>query len=487
MNNELHLLYSTDQVRELDRIAIEERHISGLTLMKRAAEACVTALIETWPEPGPIAVLCGSGNNGGDGFIIAGLLRAKGLDVRLCLIGSEPSPGCDAARALEYAQGSEVSLVSLDESLQGVDLIVDALLGTGASGEVRPHFAEAIQAANQASAQILSVDLPSGLSADTGSGLGECIRADLTVTFIGRKLGLYTCDGPEYAGEIRFADLDVPVDIFEQVPAVAGCLNYSAEARLLKPRHRNAHKRSHGHVLVIGGDNGMVGAAIMAAEAALYTGAGLVTVATRNAAAIVARRPELMVLEVEAAEDLTALVTRATVVVIGPGLGLSGWSRDMCTEALTGSQPLVVDADGLNLLATAPLKRDDWVLTPHPGEAARLLEGAPVQPDRPAAVRLLVEKYGGTVLLKGAGTLIGCEESLTLCPYGNPGMSVAGMGDVLSGVIASLIAQGYPLPQAARLGAVIHSLAADYLADRQGERGLLATEMLPEIRRLVNP
>lgn len=159
----------------------------------------------------------------------------------------------------------------------------------------------------------------------------------------------------------------------------------------------------------------------------------------------------------------------------------------MCTEALTGSQPLVVDADGLNLLATAPLKRDDWVLTPHPGEAARLLEGAPVQPDRPAAVRLLVEKYGGTVLLKGAGTLIGCEESLTLCPYGNPGMSVAGMGDVLSGVIASLIAQGYPLPQAARLGAVIHSLAADYLADRQGERGLLATEMLPEIRRLVNP
>ena len=483
----MHLLYNRDQARELDRIAIEERGISGLTLMRRAAEACVRVLMETWSPTETIAVLCGSGNNAGDGFIIAGLLRLRGLDARICLIGNEPSPGSDAEKALEYAHASGITFVGLDEAVLGAELIIDALLGTGASGELRPHFIKAIETANRAPAKILSVDLPSGLSADTGSSAGGCIKADITVTFIGRKIGLYTCDGPHFAGDIRFSDLDVPPDIFEQVPATASFIDYGVEASLMKPRHRNSHKRSHGHVLIIGGDKGMTGAAILAAEAALYTGAGLVTVATQNAAAIVTRLPEVMTLNIKVAEDLKELLAKATVVVIGPGLGLSDWGHDMFSGVLSITQPLIVDADGLNLLASTPFHRDGWVLTPHPGEASRLLDGADVQSDRPTAVRSLVEKYGGTVLLKGSGTLIGYGKMLTLCPYGNPGMSVAGMGDVLSGVIAGLIAQGSSLPEAAMLGAVVHSLAGDYLVDRQGERGLLATELMPEIRRLVNP
>ena len=483
----MHLLYKANQVRELDRIAIEELGVSGLTLMKRAAEACVEALMERWPVLGSIAVLCGSGNNAGDGFIIAGLLREKGFDVRICLVGSEPVSGSDAERALDYARASHLNFVSLNDAIFGADLIIDALLGTGASGKVRPHFAHAIQLANRASAKILSVDLPSGLSADTGSGGEGSIQADLTVTFIARKVGLYTCDGPHCAGDIRFADLGLPPKIYEEVPAVATCLDYGTEAKLIKPRHRNSHKGNHGHVLVIGGDTGMAGAAVMAAEAALYAGAGIVSVATRDTASLPGHRPELMIREVKAADELTELLSGASVVVIGPGLGVSDWSRDMFSEVLTTSKSLVVDADGLNLLALEPSKRESWVLTPHPGEASRLLDGIAIQSDRPAAVHSLIEKYGGTSVLKGSGTFVGYGSTLALCAYGNPGMSVAGMGDILSGVIASLIAQGFSLPEAARLGVVVHSLAADYLVDRQGERGLLASEILPEVRRLLNP
>ncbi len=487
MNQQVDLLYSAEQVRELDRIAIEERGISGLTLMKRAAEACVLTLLEHWPAPGPIAVLCGSGNNAADGFIIAGLLAARGFDVRLCLIGREPQHPSDAAEAYEFALANGITAVSLEEALNGAGVIVDALLGTGASGEVRPHFKQAIQAANRTSLPILSVDLPSGLSADTGAQAGECIHASLTVTFIGRKLGLYTGDGPECAGDIYFADLDVPADVFRAVEASANCLDYGTEAGNLRRRHRNSHKGDNGHVLIVGGDTGMTGAAVMAAEAALFAGAGLVSVATRDPIAIVTRRPEIMARQVEDAGELRKLMTRASVVVLGPGLGIDDWGRALLAEALTGSLPLVVDADGLNLIAEMPLSRDDWILTPHPGEAARLLGEKAIQMNRPAAVRALIDKFGGTVLLKGAGTLIGSRDEMSLCPYGNPGMSVAGMGDVLSGVIAALVAQGLAPLQAARLGAVVHSLAADYLVDRQGERGLLATELLPEIRRLVNP
>ena len=300
-------------------------------------------------------------------------------------------------------------------------------------------------------------------------------------------------NGAEEAGEVIFAELDVPADVFAEVQSTAGMLDYESLVAGLKPRHRNAHKLSHGHVLVVGGDLGMPGAAALAAEAALFSGAGMVTVATQpdNVSTIVCRRPEAMARGIESSSTLAPLLARASVVVMGPGLGRSDWSEMMFEAVLATDLPLVLDADGLNLLAQSPFSRSNWILTPHPGEASRLLAAPaalkpPVQADRLAAVQALQSRYQGTVLLKGAGTLIADAAGTQLCPYGNPGMSVAGMGDLLSGTIGGLLAQGLGQLESACLGAVVHALAADCVVANQGERGLLASELLPEIRRLIN-
>lgn len=482
------LLYLAAQVRELDRVTIEERGIRGLVLMRRAAEACVAETLDRYPDAASVAVLCGSGNNAGDGFIIAGLLANRGKRVRVGLVGRIPDAGTDAGSAYQFCRDSGVQIGTAPEALEGADFVVDALLGTGISGEVRPDYAEAIDAVNRGDWSVLSVDIPSGLSSDTGNIQGVAISADVTVTFIGRKLGLFTADGPEFAGEVVFADLDVPVDVYDAVKPVAGSLDYSVLSARLKPRHRNSHKMSHGHVLVVGGNEGMGGAIIMAAESAIMTGAGLVSVATHpsNVGSVLARRPEVMPRGISSVTELTALIDRCTAIVLGPGLGRDEFSRMLFNEVMASDKPLVVDADGLNLLSESPVHRQNWILTPHPGEAERLL-GASVQVDRLAAITRLQKKYGGVALLKGAGTLLSDGETVSLVPYGNPGMAVAGMGDVLSGVIGSLLAQTQQQMFAAQLGAVVHSLAADNVSADRGERGLLATELVPEMRRLLNP
>ncbi len=485
-------LYKAAEVREIDRIAIEEQGIAGLTLMKRAAEACVSSLLAAWPDSERFLVLCGSGNNAGDGFIIAGLLAAKSKSVQVGLVGKVPATNCDAGEAYQFCLdgGVDIRTDNIAEMIPEAEILVDAMLGTGLSGEVREEYRSLIQTVNQSGLPVLSVDLPSGLCADTGSVLGACVKADITVTFIGRKLGLYTNDGPEYSGDVQFASLGVPDVVFEGVTEAARSLFFEELIRRLPARHKNAHKVSHGHLLIVGGDEGMGGAVSMSAEAALYSGAGMVSVATRssNVAAIVSRRPEVMARGVESAEELEPLLARANAIVLGPGLGQGAWGKAMFAALRDSALPMLLDADGLNLLSQDPLQdgRDNRVYTPHPGEAARLLPDTNIQGDRIAAVTSLQKKLGGVVLLKGAGTLIADSESVSLCPYGNPGMAVAGMGDVLSGVIGSLIAQGLSNTEATQLGAVLHSLAADQIVRDQGNRGLLATELLPVIRSLIN-
>jgi NAD(P)H-hydrate epimerase len=302
---------------------------------------------------------------------------------------------------------------------------------------------------------------------------------------------LLTNYGPEVVGELNFADLSVSRDVFDAIEPSVRMLSYEDQVRKIPARNRNAHKTNHGHVLVVGGDYGLAGAVAMAAEAAMYSGAGLVSVATHptSVSSLVARRPEVMARGVTTVDELKALIDRATVVVVGPGLGNdNAWGSELFNVVLECELPMIIDADGLNLLSCLPRKfarRDNWVLTPHPGEARKLL-GKNVQANRLASVQQLQEKYGGVCLLKGAGTLIASRYDVRLCPYGNPGMSVAGMGDVLSGVIGGLVAQGMAIVDATCLGAIVHSLAADNLAAKQGERGLLATQLLPEIRRLLN-
>jgi NAD(P)H-hydrate epimerase len=317
------------------------------------------------------------------------------------------------------------------------------------------------------------------------------VHAEATISFIGLKRGLLTGDAPDCVGELYFDDLGVPDAVYAEVEPVARLLDAGDADPLLGPRRRTAHKGAFGHVLVIGGDHGMGGAARMAAEAAARVGAGLTSVATRapHLPAITAGRPELMVSAVEDPGELEPLLNRATVIAIGPGLGRGAWSRALLSRVLESDRALVLDADALSLLAEEPLRREDWILTPHPGEAARLLgvKVAEVQADRYSAVAALRERYGGTCVLKGAGTLIHDAGPTGVCAAGNPGMASGGMGDVLTGVIAGLRAQGLERGQAARVGVCLHASAADRAAAQGGERGLLATDLCPELRRLVNP
>ena len=507
-------LYDAAGVRELDRVAIEEYAIPGITLMKRAAQACVDQLLQRWPAATRIALVCGSGNNAGDGFIIAGLLAAKGLQVEVCLVGKPPADDTDACQAYRfYLDSAARALPPLDiksdinrDGLAAADVIVDALLGTGLDRDVQDAFAQIIRRVNQSRTPVLAVDIPSGLCADTGSCLGACIKASVTLTLVAPKLGLYTNDGPEYAGEIVYANLDLPEAIYARHDGWVERLAWEELPPALLRRHKNTHKKHQGHLLVVGGDLGMGGAVALVAEAALYVGAGLVSVATRpsNVASIIARRPEVMAYGLEQAQELLPLMARASAIVLGPGLGQGDWGRSVFDAVMQSDLPLLLDADGLNILAAihppraeaAPadnqsvaqtrLASGKHVLTPHPGEASRLLGGTAVQADRKAAVTRLQALYSGVVLLKGAGTMIADDGRICLNPYGNPGMAVAGMGDLLSGVIGSLLAQGHSPWTAARLGAVLHSLAADQLKAAQGEAGLLATELLPVMRRLVN-
>lgn len=489
-------LYTAQQVRELDRIAIEEKNIPGIRLMKRAGRATLTALLGKWPTPEKITVYCGSGNNGGDGYIIAGLGLARQVPVEVIQVAPPERLTGDARLAYEFAlrEGVRITPVERAETpRQGV--IVDALLGTGLRGEVRSPYAEVIDAINASGLPVVAVDIPSGLCADTGRVLGRAVCCNLTVTFIGWKRGLYTARGPAFCGTLVLDDLQTPPDIHSQVTPETRLLEWPGLAAALPGRPADAHKGMFGHVMIIGGELGFGGAAIMAAEAALRVGAGLVSVATRpqHIAALNARCPEVMAVGVTSGQELEPLLGRPSVIVIGPGLGTTPWSEQMLQKALATGLPMVLDADALNILSEGRVGRGaDFsraVLTPHPGEAARLIgcDSAQVQGDRFAAILTMCDRFKGTVLLKGAGTLISSHDSgIGLCPYGNPGMAVGGMGDVLSGVIGSLLAQGLPARRAAETGACLHALAADDLTREKGQIGLCATDLLPALRRRRN-
>jgi hydroxyethylthiazole kinase-like uncharacterized protein yjeF len=496
-------MYRAEQVRALDACAINEFGIPGMTLMERAGQAAFGIIQRRWPRAQRITVFCGGGNNGGDGYVIASLARRAGKDVTVVHVGAREKLKGDAHTAMQQAVAAQVTLLdALDPAVSldiPADLVVDALLGTGLRGTVNADYLAAIEAVNACNAPVLAVDIPSGLCSDTGTQLGPAVRADATVTFIGLKQGLFTGRGPALAGTIHFDDLMVPREVYARAEPAAERIDETLAGELLQPRVRDAHKGRFGHVLVIGGEHGFGGAALMAAESAARCGAGLVSVATRAAhvPAFLARRPEVMAHAVEQAAEVEPLLARATAVIVGPGLGQSPWARGLLERALASDLPLVIDADALNLLASGAVdvarlrhRSDAHVLTPHPGEAARLLglDGAAVQADRFRVARRLHEQFGGVLVLKGAGTLVdsGAGRPVAVANVGNPGMASGGMGDVLSGVIAALVAQGLACADAARLGAALHGAAADRAAREHGERGLLATDLLPHLRELVN-
>jgi len=485
-------LYTAAQVRELDRIAIQEKGIPGYLLMCRAGQALADCVGRRWPLARQVCVLCGPGNNAGDGYVLARLLRESGLQAKVLFLSDPAGLRGDALHAAQdyLAAGGEAQVFA--GSLPSrVDLLVDALLGTGLARPPEADYRSAIEQLNQHQAPVLAADIPSGLHADSGRVPGVAVKADTTVTFIGRKRGLYSGAGKRCAGHLEFDGLEVPSDIHASQPAEVQLVRQPALGPLARAREADAHKGDFGHVLVVGGNRGMAGAARLAAEAAARCGAGLVSVACRaeNVPGLNAGCYELMVHGVQQAAELDPLLSRASVVVIGPGLGQGRWSRQLFERVLASKLPLVVDADALNLLTRDPLSRDNWILTPHPGEAGRLLGQATsvIQQDRFAAIRRLVERYKGVLVLKGAGSLIAAASGpIRLCDQGNPGMASGGMGDVLSGVLAALLAQGLGLFDAASAGVWLHGKAADLAAGEHGERGLLAGDLMPFLRKLIN-
>lgn len=482
-------LFTAEQVRAMDRYAIAELGTPGIELMEKAGAAAFSALRRRWPEARFLSVVCGGGNNGGDGYVIARLALAEGLDVRVYAVTPPAHLKGDALRAfLAYREAGGEWLDYIPAQLEAAEVVVDALFGTGLDRDVSGHHAAIIKAINESQAGVLAVDIPSGLNADTGAVMGCAVHADSTVTFIGLKRGLFTGAGLAYSGEIVFDDLGTPPVVRRCVAPSAQLVQYGDYPLPLRPR--DAHKGHFGHVLVIGGDLGYSGAARLAAEAAARAGAGLVTVATRPEHAVFLNltRPELMCRGVATAAELEPLLHRASVVAIGPGLGQAEWGQGMLSAALSCELPMIVDADAVNLLAQQPARRDDWILTPHPGEAARLLQTstANINRDRFAAAARLQERYGGVVVLKGSGSLVlGSDALPCVSTTGNPGMATGGMGDVLTGVIAGLVAQGLAPLTAAVAGVQLHGAAGD-LAATTGERGLLAGDLMEHVRALVN-
>jgi NAD(P)H-hydrate epimerase len=481
-------LYTVEQVRALDRRAIDELGIPGHELMQRAAAAAFAHLRRRWPQARRIAVYCGPGNNGGDGFLLAMLARAAGFQVELIALPGVPRGDAASARDAFVAAGGRVEPWHEARELPAADVQVDALFGTGLRRAPAPDVAALIERIDAHGAPVLALDVPSGLNADTGQCPGAAIHAELTVSFIAAKRGMFTGEAADHVGQLELETLDLPESLWR---------DQAADARLLQPlilprRARAAHKGRYGHVLAIGGDHGTAGAIRLCGEAALRAGAGLVSVATRSEqlVALNSARPELMAHAVNGPQALEPLLERADVLAVGPGLGQGAWGHALWLTAMDSGKPLVLDADGLNLLAREPRRFDrPAVLTPHPGEAARLLGHsiAEIERDRFAASRELAGRYNAVVVLKGAGSMVASPDGhLDVCPWGNPGMASGGMGDLLTGIVAALLAQGCPAWQAAGLGVGVHARAGDLAARQGGERGLLASDLLLPLRRLLN-
>jgi len=504
MHSKLTALYTPGQTQSVDRYAIDELGFKGATLMSRAGHVAFKLIRARWPEARSIVIFCGGGNNGGDGYVVAALAQEAGLQIELrSLVAPERLKG-DARAAYEWAERAGVSMTPFQSSEMIVgDLIIDALLGTGLAGEIHSEYYKAIEEINRTQIPVLSIDIPSGLDGDSGAVMGAAVEASVTITFIGIKRGMLIAAGRHHCGKIIFDSLELPDEAFQDIRPVAELM--SIDSFQPRPqRNQNSHKGDYGHLLIIGGNRGMGGAVLIAAEAAARMGVGIVSVAVHpdNVTAIQVALPEAMTHAIGRVEDLETLLDKASAAVIGPGLGQDQWAQELFSATRAREIPLLIDADGLNLLArmeehvqeaadilNEQLNPQQWLITPHPGEAARLLGVTidEVESNRFESIERLVEKYNATVVLKGAGTLVLSKGLIpAVCSHGNPGMASGGMGDLLAGVIGGLMVQGEELNEAAQYGVSLHSAAADYFVEQHGEWGVLATDLTPIINQLLN-
>lgn len=501
-------LYRPEQVREHEAEAAARAGIDMWTLMQRAGAAAWSVLSDKLAPRARIAVLCGTGNNGGDGYIVAALAREAGHIVRVFAL-AEPKT-TDARRAWSewLERGGDVEPLA-DWADAEPDWVVDALLGTGLQQTLRGEICDCVESLNEAKVPVLALDIPTGLHADTGQPLGDAVRARATVTFVGVKRGLTTGQAAAYCGHVHFADLGIQREFRLLTEPSAWYLQPTLLQHSLVPRAATAHKGDAGHVVILGGAAGMAGAVRLAGTAALRTGAGKVTILCEpGQEVIVGQQPELMVRGLEAGRDeALSYLEHASVLIFGPGLGQRAWGRDwwdwycarLQSSDIDPELTTVLDADALNALAQARPDisgRARWILTPHPGEAARLLEceTQDVEKNRWLAAQTLQEQFGGIVVLKGRGSLICGQEGIAVCDRGTPAMATAGMGDVLAGMIGGLLAQRHGMALATeagvRLAVLAHALAGESAMQEkcpEGTRGLMASDIFDWIPYWMNP
>lgn len=486
-------LFTPAQVRSQDQQAIEQCGCTALGLMRRAGAALFELLQAKWPEVDSVTVYCGKGNNGGDGYILAGLAAAKGFKVELLRAETaDLTKTAGEARSWCLEQGAVESPATGAPPTGAV--IVDALLGTGSQGRPRSPYDALIEAINRSDKPVLSADLPSGLDALLGVPAEFTVQADVTLTFVGIKRGLVTGRALNYCGQVYFDDLQIPPEAYHNTAAQG--IPWLRYEHFLPKRLKAAHKGLFGRGLLIGGGGGSGGAVLLAAESALRSGIGLLAIATvkpEHVSAILARRPEAMAGCYTNTRELNPLLEWAEWIACGPGLGTDSWAEEMLQAALSSGRPMVLDADALNLLATQQFNlpsTSSVIMTPHPGEAARLLDTdvAAIEADRFRAAEALAEQYKAWVVLKGAGSILAAPRQgvIGVCGHGNPGMAGGGMGDVLTGLILALGLQTKSPDEAIKLAVCAHALAADRLVAGRGEIGLLAGDLPTEIGRLLN-
>lgn len=492
-------LYTAAACRAIDAGAMAPQKSGGMglhgnVLMRRAAQFALDTLGSLCPRIPGITVVCGKGNNAGDGYWLAYLAQRVGIPVQIVAVSPTEQLSGDALGAWKQAEVAGLAVEGTEATVR-YPIIVDALLGTGGRGEPRPAYAQAIGEINRADAFVLSLDLPSGLNADTGEA-DLAVQADATVSFISRNIGLYTGRGPQLCGQRFHSDLGVPEALAQQHPYVP--LRFWRSA-LLPQVPVDAYKHQRGHVVIVGGCKGMGGAVILAAEAALRSGAGLVTVATdaSNVAGLQARVPEVMWVDPTghtSEQTLAQVLEGADVVVLGPGLGRSDWAEAVLVSLVGYRGAMLVDADGLFWLTRYQQQSRQIAgggplyLTPHSGEAATLLgcSVAEIASDRLGALSDLARRYDAVSLIKGPGTVMGDGQDHAICGHGNPGMATAGMGDVLAGLAGSLIAQHLQDRLSAFYAAVLlHSAAGDLTAEDLGMRPLTASAVIDRIGLLL--
>lgn len=510
------LVVTSQKMREIDARTISEFGIPGVVLMENAGRGATEKILAYFPDVvgDDVLVVCGPGNNGGDGFVVARHLANYNCNVRCCLL-SDPSKLSDDARInFNVVKNMGIEVFSLTDEkdfptfldmLYGAYLVVDAIFGTGLKKEVSGIYLKVIEAINKSGVNVVSLDIPSGLDADTGNPLGIAVKADLTITFALPKVGLLIFPGADYVGELDIVDIGTPQRVYEEANIDTFLIERWQIVDLFPPRYKDSHKGDYGHVFVIAGSTGFTGAATMTCEASARVGAGLVTLGIPKSLNPILENKLLEVMTLPLAETESGSLAheafsaiekaceRKTAIAIGPGLGLEPSTQKLVRDIIKKIElPMVVDADGLNALASNTeilLERKmPTILTPHPGEMARLIgsDTKKVKSDRIKVAKEFAKKYGCYLVLKGARSIVATPEGkIYINPTGNPGMATGGVGDVLTGMIGGFLAQGLSPLEASIASVYIHGVCGDEAALKYGERGLLARDILNEIPNVL--